>query len=100
MLFGFRQVKPQVDVLAAHNCYMLVFDELDIAGTHKPVHHEANKPVQVCVDTPILFKDVVAAAIFFWRTRLALAARLSAVQGALGRDIQLTRNYPLACQLL
>ncbi len=65
VLLGLWQVQSQVDVFAPNDGHMLVLDELDIAGSHEPVDHEANEPMQVQVDLPVLLKNLPAASVFF-----------------------------------
>jgi hypothetical protein len=43
---------------------MHVFDELDVVASHEAIDHEANQPMQLCVDLSVPLKKVTAAAVF------------------------------------
>ena len=45
VLLGLWQVQPQVDVFGSDHSHVLVLQELDVAGTHEAVDHEAYQPV-------------------------------------------------------
>ena len=64
MLLGLGQVQSQVDVFAPNNGHMLVLEELDVAGSHEAIDHEADKPMQVRIDHAMPFKNLTAAAVF------------------------------------
>ena len=65
MLLGFGQVQSQVDVFAPNDGDMLMFEELDVARPHEPIDHEADEPMQVSIDVPVIFKNLPTAAVFF-----------------------------------
>ena len=52
-------------MFAPNDVDMLMFEELDVAGPHEPIDHEADEPMQVSIDVPVIFKNLPTAAVFF-----------------------------------